>query len=104
MIIEIADISVRSGCGIEFEKAVLSALETVFPKANGFVGHRFHRGIESPDRYVLQLTWETLENHTVDFRGSALFSEWRSMVGAYFANPPRVEHFQIVCGSEIEKE
>ncbi len=103
MIIEIADIRVKPGCGIEFEKAVLSALDAVFPKASGFIGHRFHRGIESPHRYVLQLSWETLEHHTVEFRGSPLFSEWRSMVGAYFAEPPQVEHFLIVCNSEIEQ-
>lgn len=103
MIIEIADIRVKPGCGVEFEKAVLSALDAVFPRASGFIGHRFHCGIESPNRYVLQLSWETLEHHTVEFRGSDLFSEWRSMVGSYFAEPPQVEHFQIVCSSEIEQ-
>jgi hypothetical protein len=36
--------------------------------------------------------WETLENHTVDFRGSENFAEWRALVGPYFASPPEVEH------------
>jgi hypothetical protein len=39
------------------------------------------------------LRWETLENHTVDFRGSSLFPEWRFLVGEFFAQPPHVEHF-----------
>ena len=57
------------------------------------------RGIESPDRFVLLIQWETLEDHTVAFRGGPLFAEWRAIVGPYFAAPPAVEHFTRVAGS-----
>jgi heme-degrading monooxygenase HmoA len=100
MILEVADIRIKPGQQVEFEKAVLIALTTVFPKAKGFFHHNFHRCIESPDRYVLQLTWETLEDHTVGFRASALFTEWRAMVGNFFAQPPHVEHFELVSTSK----
>ena len=40
--------------------------------------------------------WETLENHTVDFRGSEDFTAWRGLVGQYFAAPPEVEHTETV--------
>jgi heme-degrading monooxygenase HmoA len=96
MILEVADIRIKTGQQTEFEAAVQTALKTVFPKAKGFCDHNFHRCIESPDRYVLQLTWETLEDHTVKFRGSPLFAEWRAMVGDFFAQPPYVEHFELV--------
>jgi heme-degrading monooxygenase HmoA len=96
MILEVADIRIRTGQQTDFEKAVQIALATVFPKAHGFQHHSFHRCIESPDRYVLQLTWETLEDHTVAFRGSPLFTQWRAMVGDFFAQPPHVEHFELV--------
>jgi hypothetical protein len=42
--------------------------------------------------------WETLENHTVDFRSSEDFAAWRGLVGQYFASPPEVEHTQTVLG------
>lgn len=96
MILEIADIRIKTGQQIEFETAVKFALTSIFPKAKGFREHKFHRCIESPDRYVLQLTWDTLADHTVGFRGSALFVEWRAMVGGFFAHPPHVEHFELV--------
>jgi heme-degrading monooxygenase HmoA len=96
MILEIADIRIKSGQQTAFENAVHTALTTVFPKAEGFLHHSFRRCIESPDRYVLQLTWETLEDHTVGFRGSPLFTQWRAMVGEFFALPPHVEHFELV--------
>lgn len=104
MILEIADIRIKPGCQNSFEQAVQTALKDIFPRAKGFIDHRFHRCLESPERYVLQLSWECLEDHTVAFRGSELFSEWRSLVGEFFANAPHVEHFQIVCDSKDVKE
>ena len=99
MILEIADIKIKAGQHSEFEQAVQTALVTIFPKAKGFVRHNFHRCIESPNRYVLQLTWQTLEDHTIEFRGSPLFTEWRALVGNYFLEPPHVEHFTLISNS-----
>lgn len=39
--------------------------------------------------------WDSVENHTVDFRGSPAFQDWRAIVGPYFASPPVVEHFTL---------
>jgi heme-degrading monooxygenase HmoA len=96
MILEIADIRINEENYAKFENAVQIALTNVFPNASGFYGHSFHRCIETPGRYVLQLTWETLEDHTVKFRGSPLFAEWRALVGEFFTQPPHVEHFQML--------
>ena len=96
MIVEIADILIKQDRQREFEQAVMTALMTIFPKSKGFRGHAFYRCIESPGRYSLQLNWDTLDNHTVDFRGSPLFIQWRAMVGDCFAQPPHVEHFESV--------
>lgn len=93
MILEVADIRVKDGMQAAFEAAVQHALQTIFPQAKGFQGHEFRKSIESADRYLLLLSWETLEDHTVGFRGSPLFTEWRALVGGFFAAPPFVEHF-----------
>lgn len=101
MVLEVADIRVKEGMQAEFEKAVRVALETIFPKAQGFVGHTFRKSIESKDRYLLLLTWETLEDHTVGFRGSPLFTEWRGLVGGFFASAPVVEHFELLSSASV---
>jgi hypothetical protein len=44
--------------------------------------------------------WQTLENHTVDFRGSPAFADWRAIVGPFFAEAPKVEHFELVTMSD----
>ena len=96
MVLELADIRIQPGQQAAFDEAIARALTTVISQAVGFKGYSIHKGIESPERYLLQIQWETLENHTVDFRGSAAFAEWRAIVGPFFAVPPTVEHFEVL--------
>jgi|NGEPerStandDraft_6_1074524.scaffolds.fasta_scaffold111878_2 heme-degrading monooxygenase HmoA len=99
MVLEFADIRIHAGRNAEFEAAIQRGLETVISRSGGYRAHRVTRGIESPDRYMLMIWWETLEDHTVGFRGSPLFAEWRAIVGPFFAAPPAVEHFSLVMQS-----
>jgi len=99
MILELADIRIQPGKQQEFDAAIQRGIEQVISKARGFKGFKVNKGIESPERYVLTIWWETLENHTVDFRESAAFQEWRGIVGPFFAAPPTVEHFTLLAQS-----
>ncbi len=96
MILEHCDIEIHSGKQEEFEEAILRGVETVIAKSKGFQGYKVHHSIESPARYLLMIYWDTLENHTLDFRGSPAFVDWRTIVGPFFAKPPVVEHFTLV--------
>ena len=96
MITEIAQIDVKPGSEKDFEAAVARA-EPIFKRCKGWQRFELHRSIEKPSRYRLHITWDTLENHTVDFRGSENFAEWRALVGTHFASPPEVEHTNTVA-------
>ena len=96
MILELADIRIAPGREAEFDEAIQRGLTTVIARAQGFRGWKVNRGVENPQRYVLQIFWDTLEDHTVHFRGGPLFPEWRAIVGPFFAAPPVVEHFELV--------
>ncbi len=96
MILEIADIHIPAGQQAAFEAAIDLGLKTVASQAKGFSGAKVNRGIENPERYVLQIFWETLEDHTVGFRQGPLFAQWRAIVGPFFSSPPVVEHFTLV--------
>jgi len=100
MILEIADIRIQPGQQLAFEEAIQRGLDTVAAKAQGMRGYKVNKGIESPERYVLQIWWDTLEDHTVGFRGGPLFPEWRAIVGPFFAGPPNVEHFDLLMESK----
>ena len=95
MITEIAQIDVKPGMETQFEAGVKNAVP-VFKRAKGCHGVALERSIEKPGRYRLFVKWATVENHTVDFRGSPDFQEWRKLVGDCFAAPPEVEHVQQI--------
>ena len=100
MILELVDIRIQPGQQAAFDEAIQRAISTVVSKAKGFQGYKINKGIESPERYVLQIFWDTLENHTSDFRESPAFTEWRAIVGPFFAGPPAVEHFKLLAKSD----
>jgi heme-degrading monooxygenase HmoA len=100
MILEIADIRIAAGKQAEFDEAIRRGIATVISQARGFRGYKVNKGIESPERYILQIFWDTLEDHTVHFRGGPLFPQWRAIVGPYFAQPPVVEHFTLLAKSD----
>ena len=100
MILELADIRIQPGQQAAFDEAIVRGVTTVISQAKGFRGFKVNKGIESPERYVLQIFWDTLEDHTVHFRGGPLFPQWRAIVGPFFAAPPVVEHFTLLGKSQ----
>jgi heme-degrading monooxygenase HmoA len=95
MILEVADIRITPGRQADFEQAAHRGFQTVIAMSKGFLGYQVRHSIESPERYLLLLEWQTLEDHTVGFRGSVAYAEWRSIVMEFFATPPYVEHFTL---------
>ncbi len=100
MILELADIRIPPGQQAAFDEAIVRGVTTVISQARGFRGWKVNKGVESPERYILQIFWDTLEDHTVHFRGGPLFPQWRAIVGPFFAQPPVVEHFVLVGKSD----
>jgi heme-degrading monooxygenase HmoA len=96
MILEVADITIQAGKNAEFDAAIERGVREVISNAVGFKSFKVQKGIENPQRYLLMIEWETLENHTVDFRNSPAFLKWREIVSPYFAAPPAVEHFTLL--------
>jgi heme-degrading monooxygenase HmoA len=99
MILEVADIRIPPGQQAEFDTAIQHGIASVASKARGFRGFKVQKGIESAERYLLMIFWETLEDHTVGFRQGPLFAQWRAIVGPFFAVPPTVEHFTLLAES-----
>ena len=96
MILEVAMLDVRPGQEDAFEGAFAEA-SPIIAAMPGYIGHELQRCIERPSRYVLLVRWETLEDHTVGFRQSPAFGEWRGLLGHLFDGAPDVEHFVPVA-------
>ncbi|HEY1227292.1 MAG TPA: antibiotic biosynthesis monooxygenase [Ramlibacter sp.] len=99
MIVEIADIRTRPEDKAAFAEAIKRAATTVLSKASGYRRHTILACQETPGRFILHVEWDTLEAHTVGFRQSPAFAEWRAIIGPFFAQPPHVEHFDVVAAT-----
>jgi heme-degrading monooxygenase HmoA len=96
MVLEVANIVIKPDTQHDFMQAVATGVTQCIAPAQGYVTHQLHHSIEHPDHFILHIVWQTLEDHTVGFRQSKDFTRWRSLVGPYFAQPPEVEHFNLV--------
>ena len=95
MILEVAMLNVRAGQNKAFEQAFALA-ESIISAMDGYVSHQLQRCLESPDKYPLLVNWRRLENHTIGFRQSAGYQEWRRLLHHFYDPFPTVEHFETV--------
>jgi quinol monooxygenase YgiN len=95
MILEVAQLDIAAGRENTFEHAVAEAVP-LFRQARGCLGFELQRSITHPSRYWIIVKWDTVENHTVDFRASPQFAEWRRLAKPCYANEPMIEHTRVL--------
>jgi heme-degrading monooxygenase HmoA len=95
MITEHALLDVVPGRELEFVSAMERA-RSLIAASPGFVSLRFERCLERPSRFLLLVEWERLEDHTVGFRGSPAYEEWRAALHPFYEPFPQVAHFEAV--------
>lgn len=95
MILEVAILQVKPGQAAAFEAAfaTASALIAAMP---GYAGHELQRCLEVADRYILLVRWQRLTDHTVGFRQSAEYQQWRALLHHFYDPFPTVEHYELV--------
>lgn len=99
MILEVATLNVSEGRSAEFEAAFARA-SAIISSMPGYLSHELQRCIEVPSRYVLLVRWASLEDHTIGFRQSEKYGEWKRLLHHFYDPPPMVEHFEPVHGAE----
>lgn len=92
MILEAAYLNVTSGTEPQFEQAFRQA-SPLIANTPGYISHQLQRCIETPGRYLLLVHWQTLEAHTIGFRGSTQYQEWKTLLHHFYDPFPIVEHF-----------
>jgi len=100
MILEVAILHIKPEEMKNFE-AVFPKVEPIFRSVKGYISHELQRCVETEGRYHFLIRWESIEAHTVNFRQSAKFQEFRGLVGGFFAQPPLAEHFERVTASKL---
>ncbi len=82
MILEVAILDVKDGMSDDFEAAFKQASK-IISSMPGYISHELQKCIEVPNRYILLARWETLEAHSVGFRKSAEYQEWKRCLLTY---------------------
>ena len=95
MILEAAILNVIMGKEVEFESAFEQA-SPIIASMKGYISHQLQRCIEKENRYILLVNWETLEDHTVGFRGSEEYQEWKKLLHHFYDPFPNVEHYGLI--------
>lgn len=86
---------VKPGLESDFEAAFKKASK-IISSMDGYLSHELHRCIEVQNKYLLLVRWESLESHTVGFRGSAEYQEWKKLLHHFYEPFPTVEHFEEI--------
>ncbi len=92
MVLEVAILNVRDGWTDEFESAFERA-QAILSASTGYRRHELRRCVETDDRYLLLVWWDTLESHTRGFRGSPQYEEWKALLHHFYEPFPEVEHY-----------
>ncbi|MFC4025494.1 antibiotic biosynthesis monooxygenase family protein [Oceanobacillus longus] len=95
MILEAAMLQVKSGKEKEYEEAFGNASK-IISSMKGYISHELQRCNEVKGKYLLLVRWETLEDHTVGFRQSNEYQEWKKQLHHFYDPFPIVEHFEKV--------
>lgn len=98
MILEVAILDVKPGETERFEEAFGQA-QAIISSMSGYLSHQLQKCIEKPSRYILLVNWQKLEDHTVGFRESDQYQEWRSLLHHFYEPFPEVEHYTKVYGT-----
>ena len=92
MIVETAFMTVKEGAEDDFLAALQEAQKFLL-QSPGCRGLRVHQGVEQPQTFLLLIEWNTLADHIEGFRESPAFNSWREILGPFFIEVPRVEHW-----------
>tara|TARA_R110002073_G_scaffold98435_2_gene225394 strand:- start:206 stop:508 length:303 start_codon:yes stop_codon:yes gene_type:complete len=95
MILESAILDVKPGLEKEFE-AAFDIAQSIISSMEGYISHQLQRCIERPNRYLLLVNWNSLEDHTVGFRKSDEYQDWRRLLYHFYEPFPEVEHYESV--------
>ena len=95
MVLELLRLTVRSGQNSAFERAFGEA-QGILASIDGYLSHQLQRCVETPEKYALLVRWRSIEDHTIGFRQSEGFQEWKRLLYDFYDGPPTVEHFEQV--------
>ena len=95
MILEVAILNVKDGQEKQFETDFATAGQFI-SSVKGYVKHSLRKCLEQSNKYILLVDWENLNDHTVGFRQSSQYLEWKKLLHHYYDPFSVVEHYETI--------
>ena len=95
MILEVAVLNINKGQADMFQAAFKKA-ENIISSMDGYISHSLQKCIEKDHQFILLVKWETLEDHTIGFRQSTEYQEWKQLLHHFYNPFPEVNHYRDV--------
>jgi|TARA_B110000259_G_scaffold11504_1_gene12483 heme-degrading monooxygenase HmoA len=99
MILEVVILNVKSGKEKQFEIDFETAGQFII-SIKGYIKHSLRKCLEQNNKYILLVEWENLEDHTIRFRQSEQYLEWKKILHHYYDPFPTVEHYETIIENE----
>ena len=100
MILELAVLNVIPGKTEEFESNFALAQEIIAGQP-GYLGHQLQQNLANSNQYLLMVQWKKLEDHTIGFRESSAYREWKNLLHPFYSPFPVVEHYVLKYGDRL---
>ncbi|MFT4629116.1 MAG: hypothetical protein ACI8PV_000224 [Dinoroseobacter sp.] len=91
-VLEVAILNIKVGQSKAFEAAFEQA-QSIIASMHGYISHQLRPCVENTDQYILLVNWQTIDDHSVGFRGSAEYQQWRELLHHFYLPLPMVEHY-----------
>ncbi|KVV14635.1 antibiotic biosynthesis monooxygenase [Flavobacterium sp. TAB 87] len=99
MILEGVVLFVKKGKTKDFELDFIKASQYI-SAVEGYLSHTLQKCLEIDNKYLLLVEWNTLESHTIGFRESSAYLQWKELLHHYYEPFPIVEHFKTVYSNK----
>lgn len=86
---------IKTGEEDNFERAFKQA-SAIISSMDGYLSHQLCKCLEVKGKYLLLVKWKTLEAHTVGFRESPKYQQWKTLLHNFYDPFPVVEHFEEI--------
>ena len=88
-------LEVKPGTEQSFENA-FNLATNFMQQAEGFLGAELRRCIEQQNKYLVTVSWETVEAHVNGFKNSPAFQEMKALLGPFYLSIPKADHYKKI--------
>mgnify|MGYP005998186395 CR=1 FL=1 len=94
MVLEVAKLCVKAGQSDAFLAAFAQA-EPLIARQSGYIDHQLMTSVDGRDEFLLQVTWQSIDDHRDGFRQSPDYLEWRRLLHHFYEPFPKVEYYSV---------